>query len=459
MPLSDFLNVQISTAPVGPTLPGFGLPLILGAANAWGVSTDKIRFYQQASFSAAMLADGFVATDPEYLAAQEVFSQNPAPPTVAVGRRTNKPTQKFVLTILQAVVGKVYSVVVNGVVKSYTAIGGDTTANIATGLNTAIGAVTGFGAGVPVGAVITFTATAAGNWARFSINFPTSVPNVDIDMQQTHVDAGIVADITAVRAIDSSWYAVLSTFTGNAEVAALAAYIESNGLLYLAGSQDSTILGAGTADVASTLKTSAYVRSPVWYHPDNGAFLDAAAAGSRLPYTPGSENWMFALPSGVAAYTPTATQLTNLNNKLCNYLYTVSGQNITAKGVTPSGQYIDTVRGRDALAADMQTSIFRALTSPPSASNPANPSGSVLLAKIPFTDPGIAVIEGEVRASLRRFVNSGFLAANPEPTVSVPKASAVSAANKTARNLAPVSFSAVIAGAINGATITGVVTF
>jgi len=454
MPLSDFLTINITTAPVAPTAPGFGVPMVLGfcknALAAFGATL--IRYY---GGTAAMLTDGFLAADPEYLAASAIFAQPVAPSSVAIGRRTLPPTQKFVFTVLTSGAVKAYTVTVNGVAKTYTSIIADSTTAIAAGLAAAIGTPAGFGAAVASVATVTLTAAVAGNFARMA----ATNPNVDLDCQQTHVDAGIATDIAAINNVDSTWYAVHSCFNSNAEVVALAAWTETNQKLYLADSQDSTILGAGTGDVASTLKTSSYVRSPVLYHPDNGAFASPAWGGVNLPRSAGSETWKFSPLAGVATVTLSATQVTNLKGKNCNYYYSVAGVGMTAEGNTPSGQFIDTVRGRDALQSDLQIGIFTALTSPPAGVNPDNPQGSVPQSKIPFTDQGIAVVEGVIRASLRKFTNNGFLAASPRPSVSVPKASAVSVANKSARALSPVSFAATIAGAIHNATISGVVSF
>src|SRR5713226_3343222 len=118
MPLSDFLNVSISTTGVAPTQPGFGVPLILGSAKnaATGFPVGTILKYYTGT--AAMLTDGFLATDPEYLYASALFAQTPAPPQIAVGKRaTNPPTQKFTITVLMAVNGRTYTVTVNGVAK------------------------------------------------------------------------------------------------------------------------------------------------------------------------------------------------------------------------------------------------------------------------------------------------------------------------------------------------------
>jgi hypothetical protein len=510
MGLSDFLTINISTAPVAPVQPGFGVMLILGAGRGaiGAFGSALIRYYTS---TAAMLTDGYLSTDPEYLAASAAFAQTPAPPTVAIGRRVNLPTMIETITVLSGgstvwagttayvagnrVVnggnvyvcaiggtsagsggpagtgsgivdggvtwtfdhlntGKVYTVTVNGVAKSYTALAADTNTLIATGLAAAIGTTTGFGAAVGAAAVITITASAAGNWGRFSV----TNPNVDLDCKQTHADAGIVSDINNIRTADSTWYGVVSIWTSTAEVVALSAWTESNGVLYDAGTQDSTCLSAA-GGIDSTLKTSAYVRSPAWYHQDNGAFLDAAIMANRFTYAPGSENWMFVTLAGVPVMALTATQVVNLKAHNSNYYYSV-GISMTATGITPSGQFIDTVRGRDWLASRIQSRVFNILNNPASASNPSNPGNAAPpLGKVPFTDQGIAAIEGEIRAALKEGVDAGFLAANPAPTVTMPKAASLSAAQRASRILPNGAFTGSIAGAINGAAISGVVQF
>ena len=456
MPVSDFLQVNISTAPVAPVQPGFGVMMILGACkNALSAYAGSLIQYYAST--ASMLTAGFLSTDPEYLAAGAAFAQTPAPPLVGVGRRTNLPTQRFVMTVLTAVASRTYTITVNGIAKSYTANSGgtDTTTTIAAALATAIGAPTGFSAATSALAVITLTSAATGNWCRVS----ATNPNADIDCQQTHADAGIVADIAAVAIADSTWYGVVSAFSSQAEVAALAVWTETNGKLYVADTQDSTTLGSGSSDIASTLKTNAYVRSPPWYHQDNGAFLGAAIMGNRFTYAPGSENWMFVALAGVPVMALNTTQVVNLKAKNCNYYYGV-GVSMTATGITPSGQFIDTVRGRDWLASRIQTRVLTILTSPASAANPSNPGNAVPpLGKVPFTDQGIAAIEGEIRAALFEGVAAGFLTANPAPTVTMPKAASLTAGNRAARTIPNGAFAAQIAGAINNLTIAGVVQF
>ncbi len=513
MPLNDFVQVNITTQAVAPSQQSFGVPLILGscinALAAFGASL--LRVYTSL---AGMVSDGFAATDPEYLAAQALFSQSPTLPQLVVGRRTNKPTQKHALTVLSGAdstwatstaytlgkkvvlggnlyicttagtsaesggptgtgsgitdntavwayvrpnAGTVYTATINGVAKSYTSSATDKNSDIATALATAIGTPTGFGAASASAAVVTLTASAAGNWCRVA----ATNPNVDLDHQQTHVDAGVVADLTAILNVDggSSWYTVTATTSSNAEVAALAAYVETIGKLYLADSNDSTILGSGSSDIASTLIASAYVRSPIFYHPDSGAFLGAASAGKALPLSPGGGIWKFLQPSGVATTSFSASQLTNLKAKLANWLYTVAGVNIVANGTVPANEWIDTVRDRDWLASTIQTDFFNALLSPPSAVNQANPGNQVpALGKIPYTDPGIAVMEGVLRCSLQKGVNQNVLAATPPPTVTAPLAASISPSVKATRALT-LAWGAELAGAIQSLTLNGSLSF
>lgn len=442
MPINDVAQVTVGTVAAGPTQAGFGVPLILGAVMNASFGADKLRYYTSL---AGMVSDGFLTTDPEYLAAAAILSQKaPAPPPrFAVGKRTNRPTMRIVLTVLTAVVGRVYSVTINGVVKSFTAV--DTVANnVATGLAAAIGTPSGFGAAVASTNTVTLTASVAGNWVRAA----AANPNVDLDCQQNNADAGVAADLAAIAVVDSTWYGLTSVFSSNAEVAAIAAWAEANGKQFIADTQDSTSLGAGTSDILSTLKAANYSLTSGLYHADNGVFAGAAWQGCRLPTAPGSENWAFAPVTGVPATALTTTQQGNLDTKRGNYVYSVAGLTYAWPGKTADGNYIDVRRGRDWTIARIQTRILT-----------LQANLAALGKKIPYTDGGIAMIENELRGQYQEGVGAGYLAPTPAPTFVVPKASAVSTTDKTNRVLNNVTFSWPLAGAINQAVVAGVVSF
>ena len=72
-----------------------------------------------------------------------------------------------------------------------------------------------------------------------------------------------------------------------------------------------------------------------------------------------------------------------------------------------------------------------------------------------FTDSGIGTILNLITAQLKEGVSKGFLAGDPAPTVTVPKAAAVDPADKAARTLPGVKFQATLAGAIHRVVISG----
>ena len=77
--------------------------------------------------------------------------------------------------------------------------------------------------------------------------------------------------------------------------------------------------------------------------------------------------------------------------------------------------------------------------------------------KVPFTDPGIAQVEGAVRGVLNQSVGQGILSEDPEFTVTVPKAADVSTVDKSNRLLPDVKFTGTLAGAIHEVDIDGTV--
>lgn len=283
-------------------------------------------------------------------------------------------------------------------------------------------------------------ANAAGAFFSFEV-----ADTAKIGIAQDHADPGVATDLAAIALDNNDWYGLVSLYNSKAVVQAVAAYAEANKKLYVAQSQDSAIITtaiSGTDDVAEALKNSAYDRTALIYSGITDEFADAAWLGKCLPFAPGSETWKFKTLAGVAASSLSETHKVNLRAKSCNFVYTVAGRNITAEGVVSSGEFIDIIRGVDWFEARLQERIFLLLAN---------------AAKVPFTDGGIALIEGEVRSQCTEGIEAGFLTNNPAPEVFVPKAADVSTLNKAARLLPDVKFNATIAGAVHKTTISGVI--
>lgn len=269
---------------------------------------------------------------------------------------------------------------------------------------------------------------------------------LNLSIKDATTDPGIATDLTAILDADADWYALLLDSQSYAEVATAstgaAAWVESNKKLMVVQTADAGCLsGSIITDVMYVLKSAGYARTATIYAP--GLYVEwhaAAWEGECLPLDPGSETWAHKGLAGVSVYSLTDTQRAALDAKNGNYYISAGGLSLTYAGKTASGEWIDVTRFVDWLQARMRERLVAML-----ANN----------AKVPFTDTGIARVVAEVRAQLQQGVVVGGLA---EPfTVSAPRASEVSSANRTARNLPDVTFSAPLAGAIHKIEITGAV--
>lgn len=81
--LDGIVDVQVLVSPLAAARLTFNEMLILGQGTHIPIA-DRVRKYTS---PAAMLADGFIDTDPEYLAALLYFGQSPAPKAVWIGRQ------------------------------------------------------------------------------------------------------------------------------------------------------------------------------------------------------------------------------------------------------------------------------------------------------------------------------------------------------------------------------------
>ncbi len=179
----------------------------------------------------------------------------------------------------------------------------------------------------------------------------------------------------------------------------------------------------------------------------NDQYPAAAWLGAIMPYAPGVANWAYLNLAGVSADVLTTTQIETVcgsvplavTGKNGNVYTAVSGVAITQFGQTGSGQYADITQGIDWLTAVIQTDQLNLLI---------NVKGS----KVPYTDIGIQQVAGILQGSLGKAVAAGIII---NPSVVYPTAANISSATKQTRNLAGVSFTAKLVGAIDSMNING----
>jgi hypothetical protein len=305
-----------------------------------------------------------------------------------------------------------------------------------TGLSALINADTNCPAAATGSTTLILTAKVTGTGFSHS----ESVNLVAVDTTPNH---GVVEDLQNIQNVNDDWYGIMLTSRNLDDFKNSAGWTEGKLKVFFACDADPNALTTSVLDFGSYIKTKAYSRSLYFYSGDQADYPEAAWLGDVLPLAPGSETWKFKTLAGIAPDNLTETQKTNLKGKNANYYETIAGNNITSDGKVGSGEYIDIVRGIDWLQKRMEERIFATL---------------INASKIPYTDPGVAILEGDVRAQLSEGEQVGLIAPDPAFTVIAGKVLNQQVSDRTARKYKGLSFSARLAGAIHEIDINGVVT-
>ena len=170
-------------------------------------------------------------------------------------------------------------------------------------------------------------------------------------------------------------------------------------------------------------------------------------------YDPGTETWNMKELATIVPSALSTDEKKSLEESNINSFRRYAGSNITFGGKMLSGEWIDVIRFRDWLKAEMQTNVFNALKTN---------------RKVPFTDGGIGLIEGQMEATLSKGQTVGGIAPTeydsddneiPGYTVTVPLASDLTEAERKSRKLTGCRYTARLAGAIHIVEIHGNLTF
>jgi len=322
--------------------------------------------------------------------------------------------------------------------KTVTSIG--IPAQTGTGGTFTAGVVARFAATGASGTKVVVTSTTAGTLQALEDATAT------LTVKDATSDPGVATDLAAIAAADNTWYGLVLDSNSEAEINAAAEWAEANEKLFVAQTADTAAMDSGsTTDVAADLQAEAYGRTTAWYHPAIAAeWLAAGLLGNRLVDRAGTDSWAYKTIRGVSVYTLTETQKTSLHAKNVGTYTTIAGVNVTEGGKVAGGEWVDVVRGTDALRADLRERVFAL---------------KVGNKRVPFTTAGIELIGGAIRASLASFTgDEELLSPDTPPVVQVPLIGDVSAEDKAARTLPGVEFSATLTGAIHFTEITGSIT-
>lgn len=441
MSIDSIVNVTITANSRGVARKSFGIPLVIGYHTNW---LDTYKVYDAGTVGVDLVADGFATSDPVYIAATGTASATPKVEKIAVGRLATAFAQTGTLTVKAGVVeaGKVFSfdlIGPDGTVTpiSYTAVALDGETEVATALAAQLTAVTDFTATSAL-AVVSWEADNNGEMWRLNL-----VNEELLEFEDTTIDSSLESELIAIQNEYNDWYGLLlADAHSTARNLVLAGYIETQDKLFGALSFDANNGDSGsTTSLSAVLNSGQYFRTYGFFTEDQASHAAATFMGTMFPIDPGSATWAYKALSGVQVSELSSNFVNGLETNYINYYIETAGLALTIEGQVGSGEWIDTVRGRDWLTARLQERLIGLL-----ANNP----------KVPYTDAGIELIAKEVRAQLVEGITQRYLAAEPEPIVTVPLAADVSDQDKKDRILRNVNFEATLAGAIHSIRINGV---
>lgn len=417
------------------TRPGFGTALIGGYHTHFA---NRVKEYAELS---ELVTDGFATTHPIYVAASVLKSQNPCPRKFKVGRMS-APTRVVTITPTSAN-STLFTVIINGVAFPYTSDTASSASEIVSGLASLIN-----GGDEPVTAsgTTTLIITADVPGVHFSVAVSDGANLKLLAIEDTTVDRGIAADIAAIIAEDPNWFgfAPADAF-GAAEIALIAAAIETQARMAMAVSQDTGCIDANeTGDIMSTLQDSSREQTAVVYHSTPEQYVNVASMSRNFAISPAEQQSALnnKVLIGPTAIVLTEGEMSAIDAKNGNHFTSVGGNGRFRYGRMPSGEWWDVVRGTFWLQSEAELEVFGALA-----------AGEI----VTYEQSSADMVAATLQAVLNRAVRTRLLASDPPPLATAPDvldASQVTAQNRLDRVLPNVVGSGRYAGAINRASIT-----
>jgi hypothetical protein len=261
--------------------------------------------------------------------------------------------------------------------------------------------------------------------------------------------------LDAINNENSDWWALCDTKHDENRTVDIGSWIEGHEKLFITVLSDPdniTAAATDTTSVAALLQQKQLFRTAWWFDPNPGNFPDVGIASRSFTKYPGQETWANQRLSNVAYNYIPETVFANLFAKNGNTFEPFRNIAITQNGKVAGGEWIDVIRFRDWLCEEIKTRIFLQLVDN----------------RIPYTDPGIAIIRTRLQQALDFGVSRGGIAPAevnedgdlvPSYTIDVPLSQSVSVNNKANRLLQDVYFTARLAGAIHVVEIQGVLTY
>jgi len=442
--ISNIINVTVNVTKAAPSRAAFGIPLIVPPLHT--TFAERVRSYSSLS---GLLDDGFEVYDAAYIWAAALFSQNPRPSKVKIGRiDAGDADLTESLNAIEAADSKWYALLIpdtfNAAVATERAavLAGAAWAQTKRVLYLAeSGAANIIAAGDTLA-----SALKAGGYSRTSLWYHAVQPQVltltmDAALVALNSIAGNVngnALAPTVFAADSDTTLATLATTIQAEAAVDTAVVTT---IPAAVDNDRAIV-ITAADPWTEIKLDGFLTtlgasqnswSVVETTPASKP-LSASIAGRCLSKDPGSLTWANqANLAAIEADDLSQTQIDVLELQRANYYAPFTDDlKFTRQGTTADTYYIDQLRGLDALITDLEDALLALF---------ANTD------KVPKTDDGKEIVRKELVSVLVRFKRAGFLTGDVEQAVDM------SASSYAARTLTGMVIDVEGAGALHGVNL------
>ena len=267
------------------------------------------------------------------------------------------------------------------------------------------------------------------------------------DTDETYTEA-----LAAIRVVNDTFYAVTIESMLEADILAMSAAVSAlpGFRMFCARSANVNILDQlVTNDIASQLKALSYDQARVVYHPDAVTnYAELRQLGRCLPIPesattgPGSAAWHDQPIVGLTGGNFTSSQRSTLEAKNCEYFINVAGATRSMGGKMAGGEFADIVHFVAWLETRLAEDVYELMAR----------AGNVR-SKVPFSDEGIARVEGVVRNRLNIAVGIGGIL--NDYTISVPLREETQFGDRVNRTLKDVTFVANLQGAIKFVEISG----
>lgn len=494
LPISRLINVAVSLTPQGAQFPNVSTLLVLGTSTVIDTVT-RMRTYA----TLASVAADFGTSVEEYSAASAWFGQSPQPTSLNIGRWVNSAskgqllcgslsTANTLITAWNSITNATFNLAVDGGgasnVASATFVGQTTLAGIAGVIQTAIQGLGGSYAAVTcvydsVRNRFVFTSGTTGTSSAVAF-LTAGTGGTDISNQLAgrststgaYVAPGLASEtaLAATTLFDNQfpgqWYGLHIPDAIDTDHVAVGSYIEGSTTnsphFYFVNTNEVQVLATGDTTHIGYLLQQLLLTHTAWQYSSQSNFaIDSFAA--RILTT----NWlgqntaislMYKQEPGITPETLNVTQVNALESYNGNvYVSYANGTAIIETGITPSGQFVDTVIGIDWLRGYLQTNVYNVLFTSPT--------------KVPQTDAGVTSLLAACEASCNQGVINGLGAPGVWNSggfgqlssgqyldkgyyVYAPPVATQTQASRQARQSPPIQIAFKLAGAIHDVSIT-----